>query len=113
MKHIGCNTSPYEVMQGGTQWILRGNGHVYGLTVGGHLYVYLRSYKTDVAFYEPDDFSLFIYPKAFNYSATTSRHVMDFIRWVTRANGVQVLNFVTSDHRRLEAVKRACNIYDE
>lgn len=113
MKHIDHNMSPYEVMQGGTPWILRGNGHVYGLTVGGHLYVYLRSYNTDVAFYVPDDFLLVIDSRAFNYSATTSRHVMEFIRWVTRANGVQVLNFVTSDHRRLEAVKRACNIYDE
>ena len=112
MKHIDRNTSPYEVMQGGTQWILRGNGHVYGLTVGGRLYVYLRSYETDVAFYVPDDFSLFIYPRAFNYSPTTTRHVMEFIKWVTRTNGVNTLNFMTTDKKRLEVVKRACNIYD-
>lgn len=113
MKHIDYNTTPYEVIPGGNQWILRGNGHVYGVTKGGHLRVYMRSYNTDVAFYVPDDFLLFIDSRAFNYSATTSRHVMEFIRWVTRTNGVQVLKFVTSDHKRLETVKRACNIYDE
>jgi hypothetical protein len=113
MKHIDRNTSPYEVMPGGNQWVLRGNGHVYGATQEGRLRVYLRSYNADVAFYVPDDFLLFIDSRAFNYSVTTSRHVMDFVRWVSRTNGVQVLNFVTSDHKRLEAVKRACNIYDE
>lgn len=75
--------------------------------------MYLRSYNTDVAFYVPDDFLLFIDSRAFNYSATTSRHVMDFVRWVVRTNGVQVLNFVTSDYKRLETVKRAAGIFEE
>lgn len=42
MKHIESNTTPYDVIPGGSQWVLRGNGHVYGVTKGGRLRVYLR-----------------------------------------------------------------------